>query len=541
MQVQVRINEEGALRNQRYAFTDRFTLISELMQNARRAGAQRIEIVYDEATGMLRVVDDGCGISDFQKLLTFNESGWDQETCAEERPFGIGFSKCLYSASRCVIASRHRKIDFLTGDALARKPIDVIEIEHHPHTAIELHDVRLPGLAYRLQTMCSGFSVPVWFNGSALPRMHAIGHLPFIPTSIGLVYLAGTGNGKHTAQTLVFLQGFCMMRPAYFDVGQVNVVHLDSRQFVARLPDRDKLIDEDDQKKRIDACLKSLWRQVLLDAKARLEAAALVDTYFEAMRGWGHLDLLNDIPLMPRSVCERIVGYPIQEGYEERDYLAPMAHCLSRREVEDGNAVLVSLDAVSSDNAAGWMLAKAKGYLVFSPASLHRDHWVQHYVRTIDDEAIRVTAVGEQCRVKLEGRWIWPWVILCDAVAITAGEDGVSIRDEGVYHDDAIFVPIGECSGEPVRQASDFIDSNDRFLEEDRDEDRDALADLIPRLRSVDPQAMLDSLLRELKLEKYPLLHGKTFQLTVGHGCDEHLVELMPAPAAHAAPAAGRP
>ena len=72
MQIQVRINEEGALRNQRYAFTDKFTLFSELMQNARRAGATRIDIWYDDAQGILRVIDDGCGIDDFQKLLTFN-------------------------------------------------------------------------------------------------------------------------------------------------------------------------------------------------------------------------------------------------------------------------------------------------------------------------------------------------------------------------------------------------------------------------------------------------------------------------------------
>ena len=35
MEIQVRINSEGALRNQRHAFTDRFTLVSELLQNAR--------------------------------------------------------------------------------------------------------------------------------------------------------------------------------------------------------------------------------------------------------------------------------------------------------------------------------------------------------------------------------------------------------------------------------------------------------------------------------------------------------------------------
>ena len=49
MQIQVRINEAGALRTQRYAFTDKYTLVSELMQNARRAGARRIEILHDEA------------------------------------------------------------------------------------------------------------------------------------------------------------------------------------------------------------------------------------------------------------------------------------------------------------------------------------------------------------------------------------------------------------------------------------------------------------------------------------------------------------
>lgn len=54
MQIQVQINEEGALRNQRYAFTDRFTLVSELLQNARRAGAMRIEIQYDATTQVLR-------------------------------------------------------------------------------------------------------------------------------------------------------------------------------------------------------------------------------------------------------------------------------------------------------------------------------------------------------------------------------------------------------------------------------------------------------------------------------------------------------
>ena len=103
MQIQVRINEEGALRNQRFAFTDRFTLVSELLQNARRAGATSIAINHDAEARTLTVSDNGRGIDDFQKLLTFNESGWDETTCDAENPFGVGFSKCLYAASRCIV------------------------------------------------------------------------------------------------------------------------------------------------------------------------------------------------------------------------------------------------------------------------------------------------------------------------------------------------------------------------------------------------------------------------------------------------------
>ena len=77
MHIQVQINEEGALRNQRHAFTDRFTLVSELLQNGRRAGARHIELNHDAASQVLIVRDNGRGITDFQKLLSFHESGWD--------------------------------------------------------------------------------------------------------------------------------------------------------------------------------------------------------------------------------------------------------------------------------------------------------------------------------------------------------------------------------------------------------------------------------------------------------------------------------
>ena len=69
---------------------------------------------------------------------------------------------------------------------------------------------------------------------------------------------------------------------------------------------------------------------------------------------------------------------------------------------------------------------------------------------------------------------------------------------------------------------------HDQFLDSDLDANRDALADLIRRLRTVDPVQTLESLLQDLRLGSYPLLHGKTVQPTIGVGsAPGHSVELV--------------
>ena len=531
MQIQVRINEEGALRNQRYAFTDRLTLVSELLQNARRAGATRVEIRYDAAAQVLQVHDDGCGLDDFQELLSFHESGWDAATSIEERPFGVGFSKCLYAATRCIVASGCQTVDIDTAAALAKANFDVDQVsatEAVAGTRIELHGVNLPDLGTRIQALCEGFPVTVLLNGEPLERRFAEAHLATMPSPMGAVHLAGTRDGRHSHYTLVFLQGFCVMRPSYWPHDTINVVHLDSRQFMARLPDRDKLIDEDVQRKRIDAELKTCWRETLEIAKTQLSPERFVETYYAAMRAWGELELLNDLDVLPAEVCDAIVDYPIQDDGGRREYVQPVAAAPSRDAIDGGAVTLVTLDWVNDDNAARWMLARAKGYLVFDWTGLHADHWVQRHVHFLEDKPVQVEAVSEQVRTVLEGRWVSPNVILCEAVRIRVGDEVAEVTDEGVCHEGDLYIPAGECSGAPVRQLSSFTDENDQFLDSDLDADRDALVDLIRRLRSVDPVQTLDSLLQDLRLGNYPLLHGKTFQLTVGVGsAPGHSIELL--------------
>lgn len=67
-------------------------VLNELLQNARRAGAGRVEIdVAGDAGGSILVVrDDGSGVADPAKLVTLGDSGWDEAVAHREDPAGMG-------------------------------------------------------------------------------------------------------------------------------------------------------------------------------------------------------------------------------------------------------------------------------------------------------------------------------------------------------------------------------------------------------------------------------------------------------------------
>lgn len=64
-------------------------IIDEMLQNARRAGAKRVDIRIDEDS--VTITDDGRGIADAQTLLAFGRSGWSDDVHHTEDPAGMGF------------------------------------------------------------------------------------------------------------------------------------------------------------------------------------------------------------------------------------------------------------------------------------------------------------------------------------------------------------------------------------------------------------------------------------------------------------------
>ncbi|MDE8650585.1 ATP-binding protein [Novosphingobium album (ex Liu et al. 2023)] len=153
-------------------------ILTELIQNARRAGATVIDLDVAEAEGRrwLAIADDGAGIADPAVILALGRSGWDDEVARREDPAGMG----VFS-----LAGRHVEIRSCArgqgeGWAIAigpddwesRAPIAVVPCAHPFGTEIRL--LLEDEWAKTLEAIANGAArycpTPIRFNGAALPR-----------------------------------------------------------------------------------------------------------------------------------------------------------------------------------------------------------------------------------------------------------------------------------------------------------------------------------------------------------------------------------
>jgi len=119
--MKISVNAEKTIQNFSSVLTDPTKVLSELIQNARRAGATRIDIAMTQATdtepAVFEIIDNGVGITDFTKLFTLSESGWSADN-APESPFGMGFFSVFYAAEHVTIESCGNRIALQSSSAL---------------------------------------------------------------------------------------------------------------------------------------------------------------------------------------------------------------------------------------------------------------------------------------------------------------------------------------------------------------------------------------------------------------------------------------
>ncbi len=523
--VAIRLNKRRLIENLRFAFPNRYSVVTELLQNARRAGATCVDLTYVASAKRLAVRDDGCGIADFQALLTLGESGWSKAVQRTEHPFGLGFLQSLYAAGSCAVESNGQRVRFDTRAALDGATVNVERGNDARGTTVTLEAVELPQLEREIVRMTRGFPIPVRYNGVFLRRPHAPDALPFVETSIGAVHLTGVEDGASTWETAVYLQGLMIEGPQGLGL-PCNVVHLDPAVFQARLPDRDRLMEQEAQLRKVEKVLATLWRDRLIAAKRVATPEVFIARCFRAARMWGHVDLFDDVPLLPEGVLRRVVGYPRRDEEGGREYLAPFRRPLARTEVESGRLRLACLSEFDDATGPRWMYARERAMLVFDEWSLAPGHWAHGYVRMLDEEPVSVEAVNPGPRSSLVGRRIEATVLACEAVEVGVGDDRVVIRDDAVYRsgDNTILVPENESSGKAVRQVSNYLDRKGDWCEADECADAAALAEAIALLRSNNPAGAFLRLIAEARPERYPSLRGRRFTVEVGETPHEHRV-----------------
>ena len=92
--IRASISPDAMRKVTRFFSADLGDIFLELFQNARRAGATRVDVrtVPNIAAGrtQVTVTDDGRGIADPATVLAFGESQWSEATTQSEDPAGMG-------------------------------------------------------------------------------------------------------------------------------------------------------------------------------------------------------------------------------------------------------------------------------------------------------------------------------------------------------------------------------------------------------------------------------------------------------------------
>lgn len=426
----------------------------------------------------------------------------------------------MFTCRHLTVVSKSGQISVDTEEVLSFEPVTVNPVSDWDGlTVISMAgvDIDAEKLAETLKKLAKGFPIPVSINGKALGRPHALDSgVDFTKSEIGLIHLANRCDPKNPAKDFeVYLQGLPIFRSNRFCFGD-HVIHLDSSKFFARLPDRDKLVDESEVAIQIQEALKAKAEKWLYAEKQRLPSGTFVE-YFETLKHWGLLALLNDVDVVPVDAFQIIESYPVCDTdiygcFEER----PKAP-LTRAEVENRQVELVICDGdIRSDGAARLMFAWMRGSYLYQD-NLDEGHWLQPYVRDLDSEALAIECANESAYVVFNGSWVNIGVQFCDSYRIKIGDDVVDIDNHACYlgYDRADFVvmPKAGLSSAVIEQVATFKTEFDEYQVSTHDDDCDKFFSFLVANTANNPADALKQLLGNFK--GCPALFGKSFILNL--------------------------
>lgn len=398
--MRITVNDKRTIANFGTVFSNATKLYSELIQNARRAGATQVDfttIATDDQTGIhtVTIKDNGTGIADFGSLLCLSESDWDDATTGQENPFGMGFFAAFYTADRVSVLSRGQRLDI---DCESAKQLeDIGEPVADPTAPERGTEIILEGVKFdhaALAQLATYSSIPITVDGLTLIRdmcLEALAkHHPVVETPFGtLVQRFGYELG-----VTVILQDQVVYQPIEFSLRAYSNVLFANHTLTARAPDRDRLIEEEATVERVQQWLREHFVKTLAETREAMgDDVAFVTAHFAAIMNYAP-KMLNDIPFLPGEAFEN-VPYPNQR----------VPHFWEKQSSETSitadtvsDHIILAVDPGTDDLLAG-NFAYFSDALVLA-ANLDPDHWVRAHVIELE---------GSDIVIGLEGAVIFPF------------------------------------------------------------------------------------------------------------------------------------
>ena len=514
--VRASINERKFFESMKHLFASSYSVLGELMQNARRAGATRINFTVDVEKKTATVQDDGHGITDFGVLVALCDSGWSEQVQLTDKPFGMGLFSLFFAAQTVKFRSGGRSLTVSLDDIVSKREL-VTKIDPEttgvPGTRIELIGlsdrmtekfwgnglgvtvIQTPVLFREISNRAKGFPIQVFINGQECERPYAQVGLHGAQTPIGFVSYPGVTddslNIPDTRYMHLFLQGL----PIGPDYGRIHgiIIHLDSVMFTARMPDRSELFDHNEQLAKLRTTLKDLVHHRLAQLKASMDPKDFASKHWDNCERHHCLHLMNDVPWIPASRFREVVYVTKRSDDVYGLRSAKEAELISRDQFLSGQLRAWRVEPSSTDDslfAALQLKVMQRLDVITLMNNLCEEHWFNKVAPRADDLKFSWEVTGEDGGSST----IWGDIGRCDIrlakevrVTITSEVDP-SFRLDVSFTDDWLILPQDpsledeEYSGEwalncyvigankspdePVDALSEFEDEHDHYREE---------------------------------------------------------------------------
>ncbi|RTB44092.1 ATP-binding protein [Pseudomonas aeruginosa] len=512
--IHLQTNQHQLIANLRHAFTP-YSMLGELLQNARRAQASLIQVTVEENT--LTISDDGIGIADLQSLIRIAESGWSEELRARENAFGMGVLSTLYFAQTLSVHSGSQAFSASTSAIIRGEAIEVLSRDWREGTEIRLVGVQPPGESRTLNTwvqrelkkLCEAFPVRVLLNGVEICRPLADPTLRWRETPMGKVLI---DLSEHPRYWKCFLQGLPISQTSLVSGSFGRNVVMLRDDVLARLPDRQYLLNEKEDCKRIDEAVKDAYRQVLIDEKARLAGSEFVLLHAAMCLKTKNADLLNDIPLAPREWfrdwTDKPAGYHEPDRFSERKYSGAL---LSQEEIQDTGVWFI--ESFLRDKPTAEVYLEAQQARLLEEGGLHADHWLMQMAKFLKPERVRVKCgrmLHEVSYLPLENHAITQ-VALFETLHVCIVGSGEAFAANAICAGETLYLTP------QVSNATRFVSSyvfDDRYDASRRNVDEQAIAEFIAVGGSDTPAGLIGALLPDsVRYAQQPKLAGTTIRL----------------------------